>query len=222
MDIVLFGVGQFSAVVSEYLRSFAHEDRIVGYTVDREYLNGETFNGLPVCAWEDIEQRFAPDQVQLFGPISYRNGNRFRRDRFLEARARGYRHYRFVHPASHVHTTEIGSNVLILEGNSVQYFASIGDNCVLWSNNHVGHHTRIGDHCFLTGHVGIGGNTTVGEGVFFAGRSGAIDNLVIGDWSLLSPNAVATADMPPDSILAGPKLRLVKGAAQRSARRLLG
>ena len=221
MDIVIFGNGQLADVVAEYVEQHA-EVRIAGYTVDSAYRRTDTFRGLPLVDWEELERHFPPDQVQLFGPISYRDGNRFRRDRFEEGRSRGYRFYSFVHPDSRIYTQDIGENVLILEGNTLQPFSAVGDNCILWSNNHIGHHTSLGAHCFLTSQVGLGGNTRVGEGVFFAGQSGAIDNLEIGDWCLLSPNAVATADMPADSILAAPKPRLVKGVARRSVGRLLG
>lgn len=221
MDLVIFGAGQLAEVVSVYIR--AHSDiEIVGYTVDQKYLHAERFQGLPLVAWEQLEQHFPPDKVMLFGPISFRDGNRFRRKRYEQGLERGYRFYSFVHPSCHIYTEQIGTNVLILEGNTLQPFTTIGDNCVLWSNNHIGHHTRIGAHCFLAGHVGIGGNTEVGEGVFFAGKSGASDNLKIGNGCLLSFGALATYNLPDGAVLAAPKMRMSKNAAHRAIRKMLG
>ena len=221
MDIVLFGAGQFADVVAVYLEAHS-QDRIVAYTVDAAYRQQDEFRGLPLVDWESLEQFYPPGSVQILGPISFRDGNRFRRDRFEDGLARGYSFYTFVHPNCDNYAANIGQNVLILEGNTLQPYTEIGDNCILWSNNHIGHHTQLGKHCFLAGQVGLGGNTQVGEGVFLAGKSGAIDNVSIGDWSLMNFGAYATQNIPPDSIVASPKIRMIEGGAARYAKRLLG
>ena len=218
VDIVLFGAGQFVDVIATYLDCHT-EDRIVGYTVDKAYRQSDVYRGQPLVDWETLEEQFPPSQVKLFGPVSYRWANRFRRDRFIEGKERGYLFYTFIHPSAYIYTEEIGENTLILEGNTVQPYASVGENCILWSHNHIGHHTSVGSHCFLASHVGIGGNTKIDEGVFFAGKSGAIDNLHIGAWSFFSPGAIAMLDVAPDTVVAAPPVRMSEGAAKHYAKR---
>lgn len=221
MDLVIFGAGQLADVVTTYLEHHS-DNRIVGYTVNQSYRNADQFRGLPLVDWETLENDFPPDKVLLFGPVSFREGNRFRRDRFLDGKRRGYHYYTFIHPETHIYTKDIGENVLILEGNTLQPFTEIGDNCVLWSNNHIGHHTKLGAHCFLTSHVGLSGNITVGEGVFFGGKSGAADNIQVGSWCIFSIGSIATHSIPDEAIVAAPKMRIIKGAARRYAKKLLG
>ncbi|WP_162901620.1 acetyltransferase [Breoghania sp. L-A4] len=221
-DIVIFGAGQLASVISVYIaRESSH--RIVGYTVDDSYLGGSsTFNGLPLVAWERLEEHFATDRVLLLGPVSYRDANRFRRDRYLDGKARGYDFASFIHPATHIYSDRIGENCIILEGNVVQPFAEVGNNCILWSGNHVGHHTIIGNHCFLASQVGIGGNARIGERTFFGGQSGVIDNTSIGEGCIIGAGSTVLNDLGDESFVMFRGTRTLEGAAGRFASTLLG
>ena len=161
-DVVIFGAGQIAEVAKTYIDAHGPIGSLASPSISA-YLGAETFHGLPVVAWERLEQHFPPHSIALLGPLSYRRINEFRRDRHLEGKARGYRFASFVHPASHVYTAEIGENCFILENNVIQPFVRIGDGVIIWSGNHVGHHAVIGDYCFLASQVGLGGGVQVGD-----------------------------------------------------------
>lgn len=205
-DVVIFGTGAMAEVAAVYLR--AHSDyRIVGYTVDAAFRGGDRHDGLPLVAWEELERHFPPDEVLLFGPMTYKRMNTIRRDRYLEGKARGYGFARFIHPGAHVHATEIGENCLILEVNVIQPFVTIGDNVILWSMNHIGHHSRIGDHCFLASQVGIAGNVTVGPECHLAGKAGISAGLTLGRSCALLNAARVTRSLPDHAVFEGDALR---------------
>ena len=220
--IVIFGIGQLAQTVAVYLeRETTHE--IAGYVVDAAFRNGQTtVMGRPVFDWENLHEHFTPDDGLLFGPISYRGLNSFRRDRYLEGKARGYSFLTFIHPASHVYTQDIGENCLVLEANTIQPFVRIGDNVMIWSGNHIGHHTDIGDHCFLTSHVGISGNCRIGESCFFAGKSGVADNVSIGEGCLIGAGALILRDIDAGSFAREGSPRVVPDGARRFSKLLLG
>ena len=221
-SIILFGTGQLARTVSVYLERDSDHD-VVGFTVDAAYRQGQNeCMGRPVYDWETLEDHFAPQDGLLFGPVSYRNLNRFRKARYLEGKARGYRFLTFVHPGAHVYSDQIGENCLILEQNVIQPFARIGDNVVLWSNNHIGHHAVIGDHCFITSQVGIAGGCTVGECCFFGGQSGVIDNLTVAADSIIGAGATVLTDVGAGDFVQQSPVRTLRGAARRFARKLLG
>ena len=55
-----------------------HEDsphEVTGFTVDAEYLSAESFKGLPVVAFEEVDKHFPPDQFRLFIPIGFAEMN---------------------------------------------------------------------------------------------------------------------------------------------------
>ena len=221
-NIILFGAGQLADVISVYIERESPHD-IVGYTVDGAYLGGRsTFRGRPLIAWEDIEAAFPPGAIHLLGPISYRDCNRFRRDRYLAGKRLGYDFVTFIHPATHIYSGQIGENCVILEGNVVQPFAEIGDNVILWSGNHIGHHTVIEDHCFIASQVGIGGNSRIGERTFMGGQSGLVDNRRVGRGCIIGAGATVLQDLPDGALVKFSGTTMHDEAAGRFAKVLLG
>src|SRR5258708_7583620 len=102
-DIVIFGAGQIAEVAKIYIDAHS-EHRIIGFTVDAQFVKSDRFLNLPLVPWERLEQFFPPDRVELLGPLSYRRINEFRRDRYLEGKARHYRFASFIHPNSHIYS----------------------------------------------------------------------------------------------------------------------
>lgn len=199
-DIVIFGTGLISQVAKVYIDKHGPH-RIVGFTVDARYRTTDTFLGLPLVAWERLEERFSPNSVQLLGPLSYQRLNELRRERHEEGRARGYSFASFIHPASHIYTTDIGENCFILENNVIQPFVRIGSGVIMWSGNHIGHHTEIGDYCFLASQVGLGGRVRLGKGCFLAGKVGVETQVEIGDACFLDTGVLVKENLPAGSVV---------------------
>lgn len=202
-DIVIFGAGQIAEVAKVYLDAHS-ADRIVGFTVDAAFRKADSFLGLPLVAWENLEETFPPASVKLLGPLSYRRLNELRKDRHLEGKARGYSFASFIHPASHIYTEDIGENCFILEANVIQPFARIGEGVMMWSGNHIGHHVVIGDYCFLSSHVGLASGVRLGEGCFLGGKVGIDTGVKIGARCFLGGGAVVKKNLPDESVVPGP------------------
>jgi UDP-3-O-[3-hydroxymyristoyl] glucosamine N-acyltransferase len=124
--------------------------------------------------------------------------NHFRRDRYLDGKARGYSFISFVHPSCHVYTDLIGENCFILEHNVIQPFVRIGDNVMMWSGNHIGHHSEVGSHCFFSSQVGLSGGARVGECCFFGGQTGIGSGVVIGNDCFFGERTVIVREQVPD------------------------
>ncbi len=199
-DIVIFGTGQIADVARVYIDAFG-PGRVVGFTVDETYLDGDTHHGLPVVAWERLEARFPPDRVRLIGPLSYQRLNEFRRERHLEGRARGYSFASFIHPTVQNLAESIGENAFILENCIIQPFVRIGDGCILWTACHIGHHTTIDDHCFLSSQVGVASNVRIGANCLIGGQVGIDNALSIGAGSYIQSRAMIRRDLPAESVV---------------------
>ena len=206
-DIVVFGAGQLAEVAKVYIDAHS-PDRIVGFTVDAEFAKSDSFLGLPLVAWDRLEEKFPPGSVNLLGPLSYQRLNEFRRDRHREGKRRGYGFASFIHPSSHVYTQDIGENCFILEANVIQPFVRIGAGVIMWSGNHVGHHSEIGDYCFLSAHVGIGSGVRLGERCFLGGKVGVDSGAEIGSGCFLAAGAMVRNKIPPESVVLGRKDRV--------------
>lgn len=200
-DIVIFGASMAAQVAFHYLTKDS-DHRVVGFTVDASYADSDRFEGLPLVPWERLEGAFPPSQVQLFGPFSHHRLNEFRRDRYLEGKARGYRFASFIHPSCIVAAEEIGEHCFILPGTIIEPYTTIGNNVIIWGGSYISHHCVIGDHCFLSGRAGIGAATRIGERCFVGAMVGTLPGLTIGDGCFLSAGAAFIAkDIPPGSIV---------------------
>ncbi len=209
--VVIFGNGKFADEAYFYLtHDSPHE--IAAFTVDAKYLNTSQMFERPVVPFEDVQNRYPPGDFKMFIAVGYQDLNRFRAQKYAEAKAKGYGLISYVNSqASNFGQVAIGDACFILENTVIQPCAKVGSNVVLWSGNHVGHHASIGDHCFVAGHVMVSGSTTI-EPYCFIGVNATIGHEVtIGRESFIGAGALVTKDVEPGSVYITqdtPKYRL--------------
>lgn len=192
--VVIFGASQWAELAHFYLTHDSPHD-IVGFTLDRDYLQESEFKGLPIVPFEDLEQHFAPAEYKLFIPISFKRMNHARADKYYDARRRGYQLISYVSSRATVFPGfECGDNCFILEDNTIQPFVKIGSNVVLWSGNHIGHHSVIKDHVMITSQVVISGACTIEEYSFLGVNSTVRDETVIARESLIGMDVTILKD----------------------------
>lgn len=191
--VVIFGVGQIAEIAHFYLTNDS-EHEIVAFTVNKEFLNDTIFHALPVVAYENILEYYPPSTYKMFIPISYKQVNKLRAEKFIDAKVKGYECVSYISSKATYYNTQIGENCFIFENNVIQPFTIIGDNCILWSGNHIGHHSTIEDHCFLASHVVVSGSVTVGEYSFIGVNATIRDNVKIGKENVIGAGSLILID----------------------------
>ena len=201
--VVIFGVQDFAQLGNFYLQHDS-EHEVVAFTVNEEYMpEGRTFDGLPVVAFERIEEAYPPTEYSFFAPMSHRRMNQLRDAVYQQIKAKGYKLVSYVSSRATVFTSKIGDNCFILEDNTVQPFTQIGNNVVMWSGNHIGHHSVIKDHVFFTSHVVLSGHCTVEPHCFFGVNATVRDGALIAEGTLVAMGAVVTRDTEPWAVYKG-------------------
>lgn len=210
-DVVIFGARDFASLAHFYLRHDSPHT-VVGFTVHREYLPaGAEFEGLPVVAFEELEERFPPDRVSGFAPMSHRRMNRLREEIYTSLKSRGYSLISYISSrATRFSETPIGENCFVLEDNTIQPFASIGDNVMVWSGNHIGHHSVVESHVFITSHVVISGHCVVGSHSFLGVNATIKDQVTLAEGTLVGMGANITKNTEPWSIYKADSTRASK------------
>lgn len=189
--VVIFGLLDTAELAHYYLVNDS-EHEVVAFTVSKAYLDQHEFKGLPVVAFEDIEQSYPPDSYMLFAPMTAKNMNKLRETVYLEGKRKGYDYITYISSRATVCHNEIGENCFILEDNTIQPFTKIGNNVVLWSGNHIGHHGQIKDHVFFTSHVVMSGHCTIESHCFFGVNATIRDYSHIKQGTLLAMGASLT------------------------------
>ncbi|KPF85493.1 hypothetical protein IP70_12480 [alpha proteobacterium AAP38] len=213
--VVIFG-NLRSASLARFCLDHDSPCRVVAFTVDRAYMAGTRYDGLPLVPFEDLETHYPPSDYRLLIPMGYQRINSIRRARFEAARQRGYTFASYVSSrASTWPDLVIGDNVLIYEHAIIQPFARIGDNCIIRSGAHISHHCTVESHAFVAAEVAMGGESTVGEQAFVGVGSVVIDNIRIGARGFVGAGAVVTRSTDDDGVYVGnPARKLDKSPLQ--------
>jgi sugar O-acyltransferase (sialic acid O-acetyltransferase NeuD family) len=199
-EVVIFGLSEFAEVAQVYLREDSPHD-VVGYTVDEQFIEDDTFSGLPVTAFERLAEKHPPERTKLFVATGYGGVNQRRRDIVDRCKEAGYELIGFVHPRARVPADFVpGENTFIFEDNVIQPFVRIGDNVILWSGNHIGHHSVIEDNCFIASHVVISGGVTIGEFTFIGVNATFRDHIKVGARNVIGAGALIMKDTEEGSV----------------------
>jgi sugar O-acyltransferase (sialic acid O-acetyltransferase NeuD family) len=201
--VVIFGVGSFAQVAAAYLdRDSPYE--VIAYTVDSAYVESDTFAGLPVVAFEEIEREHPSDRVEILVATGFRGVNTVRQEIYERCKSLGYSFVSYVSSKAMVMSdAPVGENTFVFEANVIQPFVEIGSNVVLWSGNHIGHHSRIADHCFIASHAVISGHVSIGENCFVGVNATLRDGITIAPRCVIGAGALVLADQEEGTVLAG-------------------
>jgi|SRR5215510_11578587 len=219
--VVIFGAGKIADQAYFYLNNDSPH-QIVSFCVDADYLRQNHKLGLPVVAFEEVQEKYPPDDFQMFVAIGYQDLNRLRARKYEEAKAKGYRLISYVSSrASNFGRVEIGDNCFVLEFAVIQPCAEVGNDVFIWSGNHIGHHASVGDHCYIAGNVVISGKTKI-EPYCFVGVNAALGHeITIGKESFIGAGSLITKSAPEKSVFITPdtpKYRLDSDAFLRITR----
>jgi len=202
--VIIFGIQDFAQLAHFYLQHDS-EHEVVAFSVNEQYLPTErSYQGLPVIAFETIDQTYSPAEFRFFAPMSPSSMNRLRESIYQQIKAKGYELISYVSSKATVFPgVPIGDNCFILEDNTIQPFVSIGNDVVIWSGNHIGHHSVVKDHVMITSHVVISGHCVVEPFSFFGVNATIRDRIHIGEGSLIAMSAAITRDTEPWGVYKG-------------------
>ena len=199
--VVIFGTGELAQRIFFYLKD--SDDQVLAFCANKSKIDKEELLGLPVIAFENIEEKFPPSEFSMFIALAYSEMNKKRTKFFNEAKNKGYELYSFIHPSTKVWAEfEMGENCFILANNVIQPFVKIGNNVLIGSNNLISHNTTIGDSCFITSNVTMGGHITMGKNCF-VGLSATINQRIkIGNECIVGVGTIISKDINDKEVYA--------------------
>jgi sugar O-acyltransferase (sialic acid O-acetyltransferase NeuD family) len=203
-NVVIFGILDSASLAHFYLKHDT-KHQVVAFSVSAEYMPVERrFEGLPVVAFEEVENKYPASDYAFFAPMSPRKMNRLRENVYNQIKAKKYQLISYISSKATVWPeAQIGDNCFILEDNTLQPYTPIGNNVVLWSGNHVGHHGIIHDHVFFTSHVVLSGHCTVEPFCFFGVNATVRNDLRIAEGSLIGMSASIIRNTEPWGVYKG-------------------
>ena len=202
-ELVIIGDGETAELAHDY---FIRDNKytVVGFSAEQAYMRHKTLLGLPVVAFEEIEQIFDPQKVAAFVAVSYTLFNRLRCRLFNLAKAKGYRLCSYISPQATINSdVKIGENCFILENVTIQRSAKIGDNVIIWSGSSIAHQSTVKDNVFVASHVAVSGFCEVAENCFLGVNSCAVDCIKIARDCIVGAGAVVIQDTIEGGVYVG-------------------
>jgi sugar O-acyltransferase (sialic acid O-acetyltransferase NeuD family) len=216
-QLVIFGTAEIAKLAQYYFDNDS-DYKVVAFTVDDDFANSKTFNGLPLVPFSELVKRYPPIDFELHVALSYAQLNRFREEKYNQAKLAGYRLASYISSKSVVWPNlAVGDNCFILEGQIIQPEVYIGDNVMIWSGNHLGHGSIIGSHTYISSHVVISGNCKIGKRNFFGVNSTVKDFSLIGDDCFIAMGAAVTKDMRSGSVAIAASTLVYEESDRRAA-----
>lgn len=201
--IIIFGLEDFAELAHYYLEKDS-EHQVVAFSVNEKYMpEDKLFKGLPVIAFENIENTYPVTEYKFFAPMSPQKMNRLREEIYHAIKAKGYEMISYISSKATLFDNPVGDNCFILENNTIQPFTTIGNNVILWSGNHIGHHGIIKDHVLFTSHVVLSGHCVI-ESYCVLGVNATIrDGLTLAEGTFVAMAASIIKNTEPWSMYKG-------------------
>ena len=217
--LVIFGSAEIASLAKLYFTEDS-EYEVVGFTVDDEFRDELTYEGLPLVPFSEVVSEFPPGEVMGHVALSYNKLNRLREEKYLGMKAAGYSLASYINSQSAVWpSVSIGDNCFILENQTIQPGCEIGDNVMMWSGNHVGHGTKVANHVYISSHVVISGHCEIGERCFLGVNATIKDFTKLGTEVFVGMGASVVSDLADKSVILSPKSEVFQ-ADDRKARAL--
>jgi sugar O-acyltransferase (sialic acid O-acetyltransferase NeuD family) len=201
--IVIFGITELAQLAHFY---FSHDSEfeVVAFTLDRDYIVSQNYLGLPIVPFDLVQEKYPIEDFYMYVAIGYTKLNEHRRNKYLEAKSKGYRLASYVCSKSTSWPgLIIGENSFIMEDNTIMPFCEIGNNVLICVNNIVAHHMIIKDHVTITSHCAIGGHVVIGEQAFIGLNSTLRNNITIGKGAVIGTAANVVANVNEYAVMLG-------------------
>ena len=208
-NVIIVGAGGHGQVVADILLRMADAGaniRLVGYLDDDSHLHGHRILNVPVLGFiRDIENVLHDAIIVAIGD------NAVRRQVSARLCNAGEHFINAIHPSAIIAPdVHIGRGVMICANAVVNTGTEIGDNVILNTGCTVDHHNSIGGYAHIAPGVHLAGNVTVDVGSLVGIGSAIIPGKRVGEWSVVAAGAVVTRDVPDLTMVAGVPARFIR------------
>ena len=202
--LFIFGLGNF-AEMAHYLFTTDSAYEVAGFTVDADYLDRDSFKGLPVVAYEELRATADRGEVDLFVAVGVARINTVRAERVARIEADGFRLASFVSTQARVPADFVARpNTMIMDQVNLHPQVEVGADTVIWSNSRIALKVKIGNHVWITSAV-VGDSTTIGDYSFIGLNATVAPFVHVGSHNLIGAAAVILRDTKDYEVYKGPR-----------------
>ncbi len=201
--VVIYGNKSMARESFFYLKNYSHYE-VVGFTVDREYLESDSLCNLPILPFDAVESAFPPNGHKMLIAVGYVHNNKIRKERYFRSKEMGYNLINFLSPHSIMQPeTSIGDNCIIGHYTVISPDAKIGNNVIIANGCMIAHDVTIGDHCFFSPGVSVAGSVDIGSGSYLGANATIRNKVSIGKECVIGAGAIILETIEDRSVFIG-------------------
>lgn len=208
MKCLIVGNSVYAGMLNDYLKS-DEKYEVVGFTVEKEYIGSNIFEGLKVIPYETIEEEFRPNEFRLLLGVGYSDMNDTKEHLFKIYHKKGYLFETYIHPSAVIPADlKMGEGNIFFEGVIVQRGSIIGDGNVFFSRTLIAHDCKIGNFNSFS-FASLAGNVIVKNKCFMGMGSVVGEEVTIEDRVFIGANAYVNENIKQGRAVLGEKGKIV-------------
>lgn len=176
---------------------------VIGFAVNEEYKDTDTFEGLPVYCLEKLKD-FNLGEYSVFIAMLWNRLNGDRQRLYDYCKEQGFRMANLISPLAVMRSTISGDNCWIHDFVVIQNDSVIESDVAIMSGSLIGANTHIGAHCFFGAQTVFGGGSTIGERSFVGIKATIFDGTIVGEKCIIGACSAVKRNLPDFSKWATP------------------
>lgn len=205
--LIIYGAGPQTRQFLTEIEHYGTADPFA-LTVDREYLKEDRAFGLPVIAFEDLNQ-FPLEEYDMLVIGSYGRPRLFEK-MYVKAREKGYRLINYISPKAMIDVEPVmGDNNIIYSGAFIGYDGRMGSGNIIRQQVYLGHEFYIGDLNVISPGCNIGGQIRMGNRCWIGLGANVRDKITIGDDCTVGMGAAVVRSVESYAVVTGVPAKVV-------------
>ena len=164
-NIIIFGANDFGRLLKYYIEKDDPRN-VVAFTMNRDYIEKDSFLGVPVVEFETIDKKYSAEDYEILIAIGNSKMNNVRKKIFEECKKKGYTVASFIHSSCSIHSNDIGEGNILLENCLVYPYSKIGKGNLLWDHVLISHDCVVGDFNTFSSYADLCGYVKIGNIVY--------------------------------------------------------
>ncbi|MCL1945947.1 MAG: hypothetical protein FWF51_02175 [Chitinivibrionia bacterium] len=192
---VIFGNNIIAEMIYNDAVLHGSEFEFVAFTVDEEYLTGDTLCGLPQVSFEKALVLYPPSDFNIISSVYLTTRLRRRMEIFEKIKTAGYYMPNYISKLSDTPSdTVMGENNIVFAFTHIGLHGNMGDFNIIRQNVYLGHHFNISNGNIIASGCTLGGRCRIGNHCFIGVGAAVLDRILIADETLIGGGAVVTKD----------------------------
>jgi sugar O-acyltransferase (sialic acid O-acetyltransferase NeuD family) len=213
--LILFGNSSFARLMKWYIEN-DDSRKIAAVTVDKNYIENNEFEGLPVIPFEELEKMYQPDEIEILIAVGYSKMNDVRKKVFQSCREKGFQVASYIHSSAKISgNVQMGEGNIILEDTLIQPFAVIGDGNLIWQKVSIAHDCMVGNFNTICAMTSICGRVNLKNNCFIGSNATIQDHITIEDYTLAGAGVYVNSDTLKYGVYVPAKGNVIKMNKER-------